>query len=254
MRKIRQKSYKVGLFVHLTSQVLQFVYQVDFCLPAQQNLQKSAQNARQNATCKVAKKCNGDGPSKALYACLGKVDSGDVEHRFATAHDYRCAVANVTIRAVSIVYVGQNCQTSTTGKGPNQKQFQHLLGYAHKLKWRADKVHNELAYTTCAQGIYHQKGSKKIGKNSNHSWDGLLGAIHKTVVDVYPFETGKHKKCNNQNGNKVTHSEKFDDEMAKSGVWISNFCFRYLFLSVTNWNFVPFWDRQRWLETRQVSN
>lgn len=215
MRKIRQKSYKVGLLPCLTSQVLQFVYPVDFLLPAQQNLQKSTQNARQNATCKVAKKRNGDGPSKALYAGLGKVDSGDVEHSFATAHDYRCAVADVTIRAVGVVHVGQNCQTSTTGKGPDQKQFQHLFGYANKHEWRANKVHNERAYTTCAKKVYHQKGSKKIGKNGNRSWDGLLGAIHKTVVDVYSFGTGKRKKCNNQNRDKVTHSEKFDDKMAK---------------------------------------
>ena len=213
--KFGKNLIKLAFLSSLASQFLQVVYQVDFLLPLQQNLQKSTQNARQNATCKVAKKCNGDGPSKAPDACLGKVDSGDVEHRFATTHDYRCAVANVTIRAVGVVHVGQNCQTSTTGKGPDQKQFQHLFGYAHKLKWRADKVHNELAYTTCAKKVYHQKGSKKIGKNGNRSWDGLLCAIHKTVVDVYPFETGKCKKCNNQYRDKVTHSEKFDDKMAK---------------------------------------
>ena len=215
MRKIRQKSYKISL---LCAEQVKFCAlfrnQILSCL-CNTNLHKSAQNACQNATCQIAKKCNWDGPSQALDLCLGKVHRRDVEHSFATAHDYRCAVANVTIRAVGVVHVGQNCQTSTTGKGPDQKQFQHLLWDAHKLKWRADKVHNERAYTTCAKKVYHQKGGKKIGKNGNRSWDGLLGAIHKTVVDIYPFETGKHKKCNNQNRDKVTHSEKFDDKMAK---------------------------------------
>ena len=66
-------------------------------------LHKSAQNAGQNATDKIAKKCNGHSPSKALDFGFGKVHSGNVEHSFATAHDDGGAVANVAIHAVSFV-------------------------------------------------------------------------------------------------------------------------------------------------------
>ena len=68
-----------------------------------QTLHKSAQNAGQNATDKIAKKCNGHSPSKALDFGFGKVHSGNVEHSFATAHDDGGAVANVAIHSVSFV-------------------------------------------------------------------------------------------------------------------------------------------------------
>lgn len=72
MWKIRQKSYKVGLLSCLTSQVLQVVYQVDFCLPAQYKLTKIYTKCRPKCHLQGCKKVQWGWPIQGALRVFGK--------------------------------------------------------------------------------------------------------------------------------------------------------------------------------------
>ena len=93
-------------------------------------LNPSAKHTSKHSTYKIAKQCNSNGIAQVFDFGLGKVQSGNVKHSFATAHDDGGTLANVPICAIRFVHVRQNCQTTTAGKWAYEHQLHHLFWYA----------------------------------------------------------------------------------------------------------------------------
>ncbi len=115
---------------------------------------------------------------------MADVNGGDIENRFAAAHDHARAPADVTVRAIGREDVFQNAITSAAGERPQKHKFDKFGRNAQRAKEGRKQLRQKIGDAAHAkQGRCNQNGGDER-EDVHHQFDCAFCTFHKSVIGV----------------------------------------------------------------------
>lgn len=145
-------------------------------------LHKPAQQTRHDRAEVTGKQRYGDRVSQFFYLGRGKIDGRDIKYRFAGADYNGAATGDVTVRAVSLVYVFEYGYRAVARKRAYHDQFAQFLGNTEEVEYGREKTAEICVESAERKQLHRDKDGADIREYFKNEFYALTASFDKAVV------------------------------------------------------------------------